>query len=141
MRPTSNDFFPYDLSTNIDKDLIHPDPPPSGCLVVGYMSPSLGNLECFGPGYQPILLEISLVASNDDGHVLGAFDADNLVAKFGQFTEAVGIGDGEDEQEAMAFTHIEFADGRVLFYAGCVETVLCDATIVHVSRQRCSAIP
>lgn len=84
----------------------------------------LGDLESACTGHGAVFFEVGLVADDDDGDVGIVFDTDDLVAELGQLVKTAGGCDGEDEEEALALLHVEFAHCGELFGTGCVEAVI-----------------
>ena len=112
-----------DLPAEIHKDLVDICPPPRTRLVVGRVPPLLRQLVGAGSGDDPVFGEVGLVADDDDGHGRVVLDLDNLLAELGKLVQAVHVGDGEDEQEALALFHVQLTHGRELLGASRVQTV------------------
>ena len=110
-----------DLPTDIDKDVIDINTPSRGGFEVGSVAPLLGQLEDSLAGDLPVVLKVGLVANDDEGDVFVFFYAHDHVAEFGEFAQAVHVGDGEDEEEALALLHVELAHRGELLGACCVE--------------------
>jgi hypothetical protein len=106
-------ILPNDLPAQILKHLIDIRASARRRLVVGHTAPRLGDLEGAGARDGAVVFQVGLVADQHDGHGLGVFNAHDLVAQGVQFVQAVERGDGEDEKEALAGFHVEFAVGWV----------------------------
>lgn len=88
------------------------------------MTPRLGQLEGSGSGHDSIVLHIGFIAYNDQGHVGVVLDADDLLSQLNQLVEGVHVGDGKDEQETLALSHVELAHSSELFCTCCIEAML-----------------
>jgi hypothetical protein len=70
-----------------------------------------------------LVLQVALVADDDDGEVVPVLDAEDLLLEGHDLLEALPAGYAVDEQEALAGPHVLLAHGAVFFLAGGVEHV------------------
>ena len=70
-----------------------------------------------------LLLQIALVADQDDGEIVLVLDAQYLLLEGEDFLEGLFGGDGVDEQEAFSGSHVLLSHGGVFFLAGGIEDV------------------
>lgn len=70
-----------------------------------------------------LLLQITLVANDDDGEGILVLDAQNLLLECDDLLEALSRRYAVDEQETLASSHVLLAHGGVFFLAGRVEHV------------------
>lgn len=75
------------------------------------------------PGDLSVVVEIALVADDDDGEVIPVLDAQDLLLEGQDLLKALPGGDRVDEQKALAGPHVLFPHGRVLFLTGGIEDV------------------
>jgi hypothetical protein len=66
----------------------------------------------------PLKLQIRLVPDDDDGDVFLVLDAENLFVKLLHLCKGVSRGDGVDEQEALAVSHVVLAKGALMMKRG-----------------------
>lgn len=72
------------LATQVNKNLVHVCAAPCRSLVVWSIAPALGEAEGSGSGDGAVFFEVGFVAHDDEGHFLVVFDADDLLAEFGE---------------------------------------------------------
>lgn len=83
----------------------------------------MGQLEGSGSGHDSVVLHVSFVAHDDQGHMGIILDADDLLSQLDQLVEGVHVGDGEDEQETLTLSHVQLAHGGELFRARGIEAI------------------
>ena len=117
-------IFADDLSAKIDKDLVDVGSPSSGGLVIRSIAPALRQLVRHLPRYSAVVLEIRLVAYDDEGDTWVVLDANDLLSQLGQFMQAAHACNGEDEEEALALLHVQLAHGGELLSTCCIESAV-----------------
>ena len=85
---------------------------PLGGLVARLLAPHLSTR-----------LQVGLVANEYERHVLGILHAQYLLAELVEHVERLVLGNGEDEQKALATAEVVVAYGRVVLLAGRVQYV------------------
>jgi hypothetical protein len=73
-----------DLATQIDEDFVYIGAAPGRGLVVRSVAPILGEAEGARARYSAVFFEVGLVADDHEGDFLVVFDADDLLAEFGE---------------------------------------------------------
>lgn len=111
--PRPGNIPPDDLPTHIHKHLLHILAPPCTRLVVRHIFPCLTDRESPTPTYAAVVFEIRFVAYEHNRHVRVVLDVDDLFAEFGEFLQGGEGSDGENEQEALGFAHVEFSKQRL----------------------------
>ena len=82
-----------------------------------------GRGKCTLLGDHALLLQIALVADDDDGEIVLVLDAQDLLLEGHDFFEGLARRYGVDEQEALAGPHVLFPHCRVLLLACCIQDV------------------
>jgi len=83
----------------------------------------LGQVLAFGLRDLSLGLEIALVPADDEGHLVGVFDAEDLLSECGDLVEGCSRCDGVDAEEALTRPHVLVAHGAVLLLPGGVEDI------------------
>lgn len=109
--------FGDDLRAEVVKHFVDVAAQPSRCLVVGFLSPLLGQLEGSSSGHYPLVFHVGFVANHHQRNILIVLDADDLFSQLGELIKGVHVADGEDEEEALALSHVEFSHRGELFGA------------------------
>jgi len=116
-------IFADDLPAEIHKDFVDIGSSSSGCLVIWRIAPALRQLVRYLPSYGAVVIEIGLVAYDDQGDVWVVLDPDDLLSQFGQFMQATHACNGEDQQEPLALLHVQLPHGCELLRTGRIESV------------------
>jgi len=83
----------------------------------------LGQILAFGLGDLSFGLEIALVATDDEGHLVGVLDSEDLLAEGRNFVEGGARGDGIHAEETLSSPHVLVSHGAVFFLSSGIEDV------------------
>lgn len=106
------------LPAEIHKRLVDILPPPRRRFIIRCIAPILTDGECPRERHGPVFFKIRFIAYYDERDALVVFDAYDLVTEFVEFGQG---GEGcyaEDEEEALAGFHVEFA------HCGCMPQLM-----------------